>query len=124
MLKEIYIRDESDPFYDPNMIDYTNEVENVISQIRMILGTKPGEMLGDYNFGVDLEYIIFNTRKSAKELADKIREQINVYVHHSNKISVDVDVNFGDSGRGYDYGVIDILINGSKAIGFLVDKNL
>jgi hypothetical protein len=124
MLKEIYIRDESDPFYDPNMIDYTNEVENVISQIRMILGTKPGEMLGDYNFGVDLEYIIFNTRKSAEELADKIREQINVYVHHSSKISVDVDVNFGDSGRGYDYGIIDILINGSKAIGFLVDKNL
>lgn len=124
MLKEIYIRDENDPFYDPNMIDYTNEIENVISQIRMILGTKPGEMLGDYNFGVDLEYIVYNTKKSAEELADTIRNQIRTYVHHGNNIYVDVEVSFGDSGKGYDYSVIDILINGSKAIGFLVDKNL
>lgn len=124
MLREIYIRDESDPFYDSDMIDYTNEVESVISQIRMILGTKPGDMLGDYNFGVDLEYIVYNTKKSAEDLAENIRQQIITYVHHGDKISVDVEVSFGDSGRGYDYSVIDILINGSKAIGFLVDKNL
>jgi hypothetical protein len=124
MLREIYIRDENDPHYDPSMIEYTNEVENVISQIRMILGTKPGDMLGDYNFGIDLEYIVYNTKKSAEELADKIREQIKMYVYHGDKISVDVEVSFGDSGLGYDYGVIDILINGTKAIGFLVDKNL
>jgi hypothetical protein len=124
MLREIYIRDENDPHYDPSMIEYTNEVENVISQIRMILGTKPGDRRGDYNFGIDLEYIVYNTKKSAEELADKIREQIKMYVYHGDKISVDVEVSFGDSGLGYDYGVIDILINGTKAIGFLVDKNL
>ena len=124
MLREIYIRDENDPFYDPTMIDYSNEVESVISQIRMILGTKQGDVLGEYYFGVDLEYMVYNTRKSAEEVAEKIREQIRANVYHSDRISVDVEVNFGDSGKGYDYGVIDILINGSKAIGFLVDKNL
>jgi hypothetical protein len=124
MIKEIYIRDEKDPFYDPNMIDYSNEVEQVISQIRMILGTKPGEVLGNYSFGIDLEYVVFNTKKSAEKLGEEIREQIKSYVYHGDNISVDVDVNFGDSGKGYDYGVIDILVNGSKAIGFLVDKNL
>ena len=124
MIKEIYIRDEKDPFYDPNMIDYSNEVEQVISQIRMILGTKPGEVLGNYHFGIDLEYVVFNTKKSAEKLAEEISEQIKTYVYCGDNIHVDVEVNFGDSGKGYDYGVIDILINGSKSIGFLVDKNL
>ena len=123
MIKEIYIRDESDPYYDPTLIDYSNEVESVISQIRMILGTKPGEVLGAYVFGVDLEYIVFSTKRAAETLADEIREQIRTYVHHGDNIYIDVDVKFGDSGRGYDYSVIDIYINGSKSIGFLVDKS-
>ena len=123
MIKEIYIRDEKDPFYDPTMIDYSNEVEQVISQIRMILGTKPGQVLGAYHFGVDLEYVVFNTKKTAEKLGEEIREQIKSYVYYGDNISVDVEVKFGDSGKGYDYSVIDILINGSKAIGFLVDKN-
>lgn len=124
MIKEIYIRDEKDPFYDPTMIDYSNEVEQVISQIRMVLGTKPGEVLGSYHFGIDLEYVVFNTKKSADKLAEEIREQIRTYVYCGDNINVDVAVSFGDSGKGYDYGVIDIYINGSKSIGFLVDKNL
>ena len=124
MFKEIYIRDESDPFYAPTLIEYANEVENVISQIRMILGTKPTEMVGDPAFGVDIEYAVYNTKHSAEIIANSIREQIETYVNHSDKISIDVDVKFGDSGKGYDYSIIDISLNGVKAIGFLVDKNL
>ena len=29
-IKEIYIRDDKDPYYDPTIIDYQNEVESVI----------------------------------------------------------------------------------------------
>ena len=123
MIREIYIRDEKDPYYDPYTIDYVNEMENVLSQIRMVLGTKPGEVLGNYAFGVDLEHIVYNTRKSAEELADKIREQIREHVYTGDNINVDVSVAFGDSGLGYDYSVIDIYVNGQKAIGFLVDKS-
>lgn len=122
-IKEIYIRDEKDPYYESGIVDYQNDLEYVISQIRMILGTKNGDVLGMYNFGVDLEYAVFNTKKSAEQVANKIEEQINEYVWKPNGMDINVAVSFGDSGKGYDYAVIDILIDGVKAVGFLVDKS-
>lgn len=123
MINEIYIRPKSDPYYEEGIIDYANEMENIISQIRMVLGTLPGQVLGDADFGIDLEYIVFNTRAAASEVVQKLNEQISNYVVHSDNVTISTDVNFGDSGRGYDYAVIDIYINGVKAIGFLVDKD-
>lgn len=123
MIREIYIRDEKDPNFIPGVIDYSNEVERVISEIKMILGTQKGQVLGNYDFGVDLDYIVFNTKRSAEEVAKEINEQINMYVDKGDNMTVNVEVSFGDSGMGYDYAVIDIIINGQKAIGFLLDKN-
>ena len=123
MIREIYIRDEKDPNFIPGVIDYSNEVERVISEIKMILGTQKGQVLGNYDFGVDLEYAVFNTKRSAEEVAREITEQINTYVDKGDNMTINVEVSFGDSGMGYDYAVIDIIINGQKAIGFLLDKN-
>lgn len=124
MIKEIYIRDTSDPYYDPTIIDYSNEVEDAISQVKMILGTNPGQVLGDYEFGVDLEYMVFGTKKTAEEVTEKIQQQIKSYVKLSDGMSVDCQLNFGQDSDGREYAVVDIYINGSKAIGFLVDKDL
>ena len=122
-IREIYIRNEKDPYYDPTIIDYQNEVESVISQLRMILGTKNGQVFGDYDFGIDLEYMVFNTKWAANQVLEKLNEQINLYLRHSDQISVYCDISFGDSGLGYDYAILDIYINGVKSIGFLIDKN-
>lgn len=122
-IKEIYIRDEKDPYYDDTIIDYQNEVESVISQIRMILGTLNGQVFGDYDFGIDLEYMVFNTKYASNKIMEKLNDEIDKYVYHSDNISIYCDINFGDSGEGYDYAVLDIYINGAKSIGFLIDKN-
>ena len=122
-VKEIYIRDENDPYYDPTIIDYKNEIESVISQIRMILGTQNGQVFGTYYFGIDLEYMVFNTKFAANQVLDKLNDQINQYVYHSDNVNISCNISFGDSGLGYDYAVLDIYINGVKSIGFLIDKN-
>lgn len=122
-IKEIYIRDDKDPYYDDTIIDYQNEVESVISQIRMILGTLNGQVFGDYDFGIDLEYMVFNTNYASNKIMEKLNDEIDKYVYHSDNISIYCDINFGDSGEGYDYAVLDIYINGAKSIGFLIDKN-
>lgn len=121
-IREIYIRNEKDPYYESDIIDYQNDIESVISQIRMILGTKNGEVFGMYDFGVDLDYMVFNTKKSANEIAQRINEQINECVNHPDGMEITTEISFGDSGKGYDYAVIDIKINNIKAIGFLVNK--
>jgi hypothetical protein len=123
MIREIYIRDENDPYFNPTIIDYSNEVESVISQIRMILGTKNGDVLGSYDFGVDLEEMVFNTKFAADQVMEKVNDQIDKYVKHSDQIYVYCDISFGDSGMGYDYAILDIYINGVKSIGFVIDKN-
>ena len=122
-IKEIYIRDDKDPYYDDTIIDYQNEVESVISQIRMIVGTLDGQVFGDYDFGIDLEYMVFNTKYASNKIMEKLNDEIDKYVYHSDNISIYCDINFGDSGEGYDYAVLDIYINGAKSIGFLIDKN-
>lgn len=123
MIKEIYTRTPDDPNFVPGVLDYSNEIESVISQIKMLLGTKEGDVLGSYDFGVDLTYLVFKTSVNAIDLKQKIMDQIMSYVYISPNISIDVNIEFGQSGYGYDIAVVDIIINGSKAIGFLVDPS-
>lgn len=123
MVKEIYIRTPNDPNFVPNIIDYSNEVESTLSQLKMILGTNKGDVLGTYDFGLDLNYLVFGTKLPKEEIRQRLLDQIVSYGNISKNISLDIDINFGQSGYGYDYAIIDITINGKKTIGFLVDKD-
>lgn len=123
MVKEIYIRTPNDPNFVPNIIDYSNEVESTLSQLKMILGTNKGDVFGTYDFGLDLNYLVFGTKLPKEEIRQRLLDQIVSYGNISKNISLDIDINFGQSGYGYDYAIIDITINGKKTIGFLVDKD-
>ena len=123
MTKEIYIRSHRDPNFEPGIVDFENEMESVITQIRVVLGTKPGDVLGNQNFGIDLDYLVFNTVKNVQDVKKQIKEQLDLYVIPGKNITIDVDINFGNSGKGYDYALVDIILNGRKALGLLVDKD-
>ena len=123
MVKEIYIRTPNDPNFVPNIIDYSNEVESTLSQLKMILGTNKGDVFGTYDFDLDLNYLVFGTKLPTEEIRQRLLDQSVSYGNISKNISLDIDINFGQSGYGYDYAIIDITINGKKTIGFLVDKD-
>ena len=123
MIKEIYIRDKSDPNFEEGIVDFENDVESTITQIRVLLGTKEGDVLGNNTFGIDLEYLVFNTVKNSLDIQSLVADKIRSYVIPGKNITIDTDVRFGDSGNGYDYAIIDIILNGRKALGLLVDKD-
>ena len=123
MVKEIYIRTPDDPNFVPNIIDYSNEIEQTLSQLKMILGTNKGDVFGTYDFGLDLNYLVFGTKLPKEEIRQRLLDQIVSYGNISKNISLDIDINFVKYGYGYDYAIIDITINGKKTIGFLVDKD-
>lgn len=123
MIKEIYIRDKNDPNYEEGIVDFENDVESTITQIRTLLGTKEGDVLGNNTFGIDLEYLVFNTVKNSVEVQSLIADKISTYVVPGKNINITTDVQFGDSGHGYDYAIIDIILNGRKALGLLVNKD-
>ncbi len=122
MIKEIYIRDAEDPNYDPTVIDFTDEVESLITQIRMIIGTSQNEVFGSPGFGFELEDYIFRTKFGASDIKEKLQEQFDTYLRYSDNLDLNIDIKFGDSGKGWDYAILDIYINGRKTLGFLIDK--
>ena len=46
MLRDIYLRDQSDPKYKSNLLETSSVIESVLNKIRMILYTNRGEVLG------------------------------------------------------------------------------
>ena len=119
MIQEIYIRDPEDPNYKLNVLDHSNPIESIISKIRMIFGTRQGQTIGDLNFGVGIEDLIFETRVNKVQLEEKIKRQINMYVSESSQYKIEPDVSFGKA-EGYDYCVIDIFIDNTRTFGILV----
>ena len=60
MIKEIYTILTSDRNYKLQL-DTNDEIVKILQQIRMVLGTRPGEVLGDINFGLNLNQYLFKT---------------------------------------------------------------
>lgn len=76
---EIYNRDPSDPSYKENIVDITQPVEICIGQLKMLLLTNKGEVLGDPKFGLNLEELVFNFELSEKTLRDEIHKGLTYY---------------------------------------------
>lgn len=122
MIKEIYCRMPGDQNYDSSILDTNDEIENLLQRIRVCLGTKPGKILGDPEFGIDLEEYVFNMSYNADDIEKDIKAVIDQYVTplYEGKYDISVDVNFGkDASLNYDYMLIDISINNVKAMGII-----
>ena len=119
MIQEIYIRNPQDPNFKLNVLDHSDPIESIISKIKVIFGTRQGEVIGDLNFGIGLEDLIFETRINKLQLEEDIKRQIGQYVTESSQYKIEPKVSFGKA-EGYDYCVIDIYIDDQKTFGVLV----
>lgn len=121
MIREIYTRDANDPLYDENKIENNGLLEVLLSKLRMILGTNKGEVLGEYPLGIDIESLVFKTRKNAKEIENEIHNQLGMYVGGYTGYNIKPEVKFGHHKDGYDYAIIDIKVNDVKIQSYLID---
>jgi hypothetical protein len=119
MLKEIYLRDPSDPLYTPNVLEQSSEVENLLGQIRMIMFTKPGDVIGAYDFGYNLEESLFLFNVDAEELRTRLLGAIYYFCPDASKYKVDVQAQFFE-GTVRDVCLLDIYIDSRKSLGILV----
>jgi hypothetical protein len=76
---EIYNRDPGDYGYKADVIETTDPIEICIGQIKMLLLTNKGEVLGDPTFGIALDNLIFNLELSEESVKREIDFQINTY---------------------------------------------
>lgn len=119
MIADIYIRNPEDPNYVYGIYEHEDAIESIISKIKMILGTRQGQTLGDVNFGVAIEDLVFETRINKFDLEEKIRSQITQYISEASKYKIRPRISFGQT-ENYDYCIIDFFINDTKALGVLI----
>lgn len=123
MAIDIYLRLPNDPNYVSNYVEVENDVSNFVQMIEMILTTKPGEILGSPEFGVNLEGFLWNPYITSGTIKNDIMTQIRRYCEYSQaKIPYSVEVNF-IAGEIVDGIVIDIIIDGRKTLGISAIPN-
>lgn len=120
---DIYNRLSSDQNYK-RQVETEDEVEMILSQVKMILGTKPGDVLGAPYFGVNIKKYLFNLSYSQEEMTKIIREGILSSIQYDkNRYTVDVSIDFGKDRNNYsDYAVINVTINQIKRLGVLISQ--
>ncbi len=97
----------------------SDPLKKIVDQIQMLLFTKPGDVLGEPEFGVDLHSYLFELQFSAADMRKYILYQINKYIPYSTKHNIDVQVRlFSEDLENVAF--VDIIINNIPIMGIHV----
>lgn len=123
MIREIYCKLPTDEDYEVK-IESLDEAANILQQIKIVLGTKPGEVLGNPMFGIDLEKYLFTMNFNKDEIVELVNTEIQQSIYYNaSKWNLSVDVLFGHNADDpYEYALIDISLNQRKCLGILVNQ--
>lgn len=123
-IKEIYCKKPSERGYK-RKLETDDEEEIIIQQIKMLLGTKHGDVLGCPGFGIDLQQFLFGYNNTIDDIKTVVNNAISYFIRYDrDRYSVYCDVRFGKDTDGLsEYALIDIIINEKKYIGILIDQD-
>lgn len=91
----------------------------LVQAIRMLLMTKPGDILGAPDFGIDLEAMVFTLALNENKMTRDIQEKIATFIPAAEEYKIDVTVGFAP-GSVRDECLIDIIVNNNKQFGLYV----
>ena len=91
---EFYVRSLGDPGYNPDKLQQDDDLSMLLTQIETILFTKKGSVLGNPDFGANLEDYVYELRYNEYLIKSAINEQLNRYVPLSKKYPVSITVDF------------------------------
>jgi hypothetical protein len=119
MAVDIYFKLPSDKIFDPYGIEEESSLEIFLQQIDMILTTEKGSVLGDPEFGLNLDQYLWSFSGGSGSIRQEIERQIANYIFLQDPIDYQIDVNF-IAGEIYDTMLIDILVDGEKMAGYMM----
>ena len=113
------MRDTDDPHYKEGILEINDELEMLIGQIKMLLFTNTGEVLGQPDFGINLEEQLFTFNLNESALKTMLQEQTVRFIPLADKYNVQYQARFV-RGTTRDMCVIDISINNVHQFGVFV----
>lgn len=114
-ITDFNIRGKEHPKYNSRRILEDRPIEFVIQKLENILFTNKGDVLGDPNFGANLEYYLWSTIVPASKIEREIQIQIDVYLDELNKYDYEFSIEL------YEGTVRDILFINFKIRDIDVD---
>lgn len=90
-------------------------------QIEMLLFTKPGDILGEPEFGIDLESYIHEVTLNEYDLKQIINTQIKKFCPLAQNYNYNIDIFFATSETtNKDSALINIIIENNTVLGVIV----
>lgn len=117
-MKDFYFRNEQDPNYLPDILETSDTIECLITQIRMCLETNNGDVLGAYYFGVGFDELLFKQNIDLNNLCRRVKTHIKEYSLLSHDFVVDCGAKtiYNDSFR--EDAILDISVNEQSILGY------
>lgn len=91
---EFYVKTLGDPGYSIDKLQQDEELSMLLTQIETILFTRRGSVLGQPDFGANLEDYVYELQYNEYLIKRAIDEQLNKYVPLSKKYPVSISVDF------------------------------
>ena len=116
---ELYIKTIGDPNFRDDQLQSDEEIQMMLTQIETLIFTNKGEVLGNPEFGLNLDDYVYSFRYNDDMLKGVVSSAISQHVPLSNKYPVNVTVDYTtESDRNAVY--IDITIDNRYGIGLYV----
>lgn len=119
LINEIYSRVPTDAFFQNDKLEVKDEIEALIGKIRMIMLTRKGDLLGNPDFGVDLEQFIFETFFDKGAIQNEIQVQFAKYLPEMLRYEIASNAYLTEGEYRNDI-IIDIFINQERILGFRI----
>jgi len=98
---DFYIIDSDDPTYTDGEIIEEDIINVIIQKYKMILFTNKGDVMGDPNFGGDLDLLLNQTKVSDTYVKNELITQIGIYIPELVNMSYTLEVVFTQDSVNY-----------------------
>ncbi len=106
-LRDFYVRPETDPAHNPDQLEVYDDLESLVQQIKMTLFTNKGEVLGEPDFGLEVEKYLFEFSIDPFILTREADNQVNRYVGESRKRNIKITpASYADEKEGREIFVL------------------
>jgi hypothetical protein len=110
-LRDFYLRPDEDPAYVPDQLEVYDDLESCLQQLKMTLFTNKGEVLGEEDFGIELNKYLFDFELDPLGITRDATQQIDKYVTEAKKRGITLEPNiYEDTTSNRDVFVLGINI--------------
>ena len=99
--KDYYTGFQGHPKFISNKIIEDDPIRVIVQKYEMLIFTNKGDLLGDPDFGCDLQRLLFQTKISSSNVKNTIIQQINKYIPEISGTGYTLEVSYMDNPDKY-----------------------